>query len=237
MAWISSDCRYLVEDLRRLMVRLAANEGWFQQSWLGIPVWQLADDLIRLQHCVVQVQPTWIIETGTKFGGSAIFFASLLSLINHTDGGVITIDTETYPEAIKAFTEHQHGHLVKQFIQGNAADLHTVDQVRSCIQASPGPTLVFLDDNHNKDHVSAELDLYSPLVTVGSYLIVADTVYADLAGTPVGQPTEKYPDVSLSNPRIAVDSFLTKRDDFKRDLNFDNGSISNFSDGFLQRIK
>ena len=80
------------------------------------------------------------------------------------------------------------------------------------------------------------MNLYSKIVTAGSYLIVADTVFEDLAGSPVGASTEKYPDVRKSNPRVAIGEFLKSRNDFIRDEQFCSKGISNFSDGFLRRI-
>jgi cephalosporin hydroxylase len=77
---------------------------------------------------------------------------------------------------------------------------------------------------------------YAPLVSPGSYLIVADTVFQDLAGTPVGTSTEKYPDVANSNPRVAVARFLAERQDFVRDNRFVGKGMSNFADGFLRRV-
>ena len=228
---------YVLNDLTRLMNRVAANEHWYEQSWLGVPVWQLPDDLLRLQQIVVEVKPKWIIETGTKFGGSAIFFSSILKLLGQVDGGIITIDLTPYREATATFDNHPHADLVKKSIIGNAASENVVDQVIAALSGNDGGTLVFLDDNHNGDHVYREMCLYAPLVTPGSYLIVADTVFEDLAGTPVGKPTEKYPDVTNSNPRVAVNRFLAERNDFVRDQRFAGKGMGNFNDGFLRRIR
>jgi len=227
---------YLKADLLRMMNRLAANEHWYKQVWMGVPIWQMPDDLMRLQAIVAEVRPKWIVETGTKFGGSAIFFASLLKLQDRTDGGVITVDLTAYPEAESHLTAHACASLIKGVVVGDAASAEVVTQVQSIIRQDDGPTLVFLDDNHNADHVQRELELYSPLVTPGSYLIVADTVFADLAGTPVGAATAKYPDVAKSNPRVALDKFLASRDDFVRDDRFIGKGMGNFSDGFLRRL-
>lgn len=227
---------YLKSDLLRMMNRLAANEHWYKQTWLGVPVWQMPDDLMRLQAVVAEVRPKWIVETGTKFGGSAIFFASLMKLSGDTAGGVITIDVTAYPEAKPNLTTHPCASLVKGVIVGDAASADVGAQVKSIIGDDEGPTLVFLDDNHNADHVQRELALYSPLVTVGSYLVVADTVFADLAGTPIGAATSKYPDVANSNPRVAVEKFLASHDDFVRDERFAGKGMGNFADGFLRRV-
>ena len=75
---------YLMNDLLRMMTRIGANEHWYEQTWMGVPIWQIPGDLLRLQEVIFDIQPTWIVETGTKFGGSAIFFSSLLKLIGKT---------------------------------------------------------------------------------------------------------------------------------------------------------
>src|ERR1035437_1544105 len=71
------DLNFVVRDLQRTFLRVADNLRWYEQTWLGVPIWQLADDLVALQRIVFDVNPKWIVETGTKFGGSAIFFGSL----------------------------------------------------------------------------------------------------------------------------------------------------------------
>lgn len=228
---------YLMNDLLRMMTRIGANEHWYEQTWMGVPIWQIPGDLLRLQEIIFEVKPTWIVETGTKFGGSAIFFSSLLKLIGKHNGGVITADLTQYTEAVENFSSHPHADLVKSAIVGDAASTSVVDQVKEALGGTDECVLVFLDDNHNADHVLTEMNSYAELVTAGSYLIVADTVFEDLAGTPVGTPTEKYPDVANSNPRVAVDRFLATRNDFIRDDRFVGKGMSNFADGFLRKLR
>ena len=227
---------YVLKDLERLMLRIGANERWYDQTWLGAPIWQLPVDLIRLQNVVFDVKPHWIIETGTKFGGSAIFFSSLLRLMGLELGGVMTVDIELKDEAKQLFHDHPLGNLVRLAIEGDAASTTTAKLFQEKIAKNPGPVLVFLDDNHNADHVYQELQLYSPLVAVNGYVVVADTVFADFAGSPVGAPTDKYPDVTTSNPRVAVDRFLSENSGFERDYRFSKNGFGNFNDGFLRRI-
>jgi cephalosporin hydroxylase len=227
---------YIKNDLLRLMNRISANEHWYEQMWLGVPVWQMPDDMLRLQEIVVEVKPKWIVETGTKFGGSAIFFASLLRLLGDETGGVVTVDLTQYTEATKTLVEHQYANLVRKAVVGDAASPDVVKEIAGSMRGNEGCTLVFLDDNHNAEHVYKEMVQYAEFVTPGSYLIVADTVFQDLAGTPVGASTEKYPDVANSNPRVAVQRFLSERSDFVRDERFIGKGMSNFSDGFLRRL-
>jgi cephalosporin hydroxylase len=226
---------YVLKDLERLMLRIGANEHWYEQTWLGVPIWQLPGDLIRLQNVVFESKPRWIVETGTKFGGSALFFASLLHLLGLESGGVLTVDIELKTEAKMVFQGHPLGRLVRTAIEGNAASEAIAGRFQEEIAKNPGPVMVFLDDNHNADHVYRELQLYSPLVGINGYLIVADTVFEDLAGTPVGAATDKYPDVATSNPRVAVDRFLGENSAFERDFSFSRNGFGNFSDGFLRR--
>lgn len=228
---------YIIDDLVRVMIRVAANERWYDQSWLGIPIWQLPEDLMRLQSLVVDIRPKWIIETGTKFGGSAIFFASLLQLLGHSEGGVLTVDIESQAEARETFSSHPLKSWVRKAIVDDAASPEVVAAFRQQIEEDPGTVMVFLDDNHNADHVLSEMEQYASLVTVNSYMVVADTVFADLGGTPVGKPNPKYPSVTDSNPRIAITEFMQRRDDFIRDDRFSGRGIGNFSDGFLKRVK
>jgi len=229
------DMDYLVEDLRRTFIRMADNLRWYEQEWLGVPIWQLPDDLIRLQAVVTEVKPKWIVETGTKFGGSAIFFASILECLGQEGGGVITVDIEGYPKADEVIACHRLGRWIKGRLVGDAKAESVVAEIKATIARDPGPTLVFLDDWHDAEHVYAEMERYAPLVTANSYLIVADTVFEDLAGTPIVAPSPKYPDAARSNPRVALRRFLAERDDFTQEARFGKTGISNFPDGFLRR--
>ncbi|WPL18576.1 Rhamnosyl O-methyltransferase precursor [Thiorhodovibrio winogradskyi] len=235
--WIPSERGYLIDDLCRNLARVSANEGWFRQIWLGVELWQMPEDLIRLQALIWDVKPDWIVETGTKFGGSAIFFASLLQLSGgRPDAGVVSVDVRLSDEVRDQIARHPQGGRVRALIEGDAADPAVIAEIAAQLESSPGRVLVFLDDNHNADHVYQEMIGYAPLVSVGSYLVVADTVFADLAGTPVGQTTEKYPDVARSNPRVAIERFLAERGDFERKPAPIPHGPGNFLDAFLQRV-
>ncbi|EIC19819.1 CmcI family methyltransferase [Thiorhodovibrio frisius] len=234
-AWTPSERAYLLDDLCRQYARASANEGWFRQSWLGVELWQMPQDILRLQAVVHQARPRWIIETGTKFGGSAIFFASLLAMSGQDGAGIMTVDLNLRDEAREVFASHPLGSWVRLALQGDAADPEIIGQFAEQISVDPGPVLVFLDDDHNAEHVQRELEGYAPLLGEGDWLIVADTIFADLAGTPVGQASEKYPNVTQSNPRAAIERFLAKNPDFQRvSPPFDFGP-GNFLDGFLRR--
>lgn len=234
------DLNFIVRDLQRTFLRVADNLRWYEQTWLGVPIWQLADDLVALQRIVFDANPKWIVETGTKFGGSAIFFASLLAMMGRTagaDGGVITVDVHETSEARELLSDqpHRFAPWVRQRLIGDAKAPEILAAINATIEANPGSVMVFLDDWHDGDHVYAEMQMYSRLVTPGGILIVADTTFEDLADTPVVVPSEKYPDAKRSNPRVALRRFLSERNDFLVVPDYTSTGISNFPDSVLRK--
>ena len=237
---VRPDLNFVVRDLQRTFLRVADNLRWYEQSWLGVPIWQLADDLVALQRIVFDANPKWIVETGTKFGGSAIFFGSLLAMMGRTSesGGVITVDVHETTEASELLLEKPHrlAPFVRQRLIGDAKAPEILAAISATIAADPGSVMVFLDDWHDGDHVYAEMQAYSKLVTPGGILIVADTTFEDLADTPVVVPSEKYPDAKRSNPRVALRRFLAESNDFQVVPDYTSTGISNFPDSVLRRV-
>jgi cephalosporin hydroxylase len=141
-------------------------EGWKRTHWLGVPILKLPSDLWMYHEVVWETRPDLIVETGTARGGSALFFASLFDLMRST-GRVVTVDLVRCPEEYPA-------HPRIQFITGSSTSPETLAMVRA--QIRPGDrVMVVLDSDHSEVHVRKELELYSPLVTPGCYLVVEDT--------------------------------------------------------------
>src|SRR5688500_14205247 len=129
-------------------------------TWLGRPVIQFADDLLRLQEIIYLVQPDVILETGVAHGGSLIFHASLCKLLGR--GRVIGVDIEIRPHNRTAIEAHPLSGLITLF-EGSSVDPKIVQAVKASIE--PGHTvLVVLDSNHTRQHVLSELEAYAPLV-------------------------------------------------------------------------
>jgi cephalosporin hydroxylase len=224
---------YLVSDLTRIVTKVAANEGWYLQSWLGAPIWQLADDLMLLQRIVAGIRPALIVETGTKYGGSALFFASMLELLDLPQSRIITVDLCETEAARQVLTSHRLGRYVQERLVASSLDPAVLATVGAAAGAAEGPVMVFLDDWHGGDHVLAELHAYGPFVGTDGLLIVSDTTFADLAGTPVAP----YRSLQSSNPRTAIEAFLRANADFERTERFLLPGLSNFADGLLQRCR
>jgi cephalosporin hydroxylase len=174
-------------------------------SWLGRPMIQLPEDVLRLQEVIYQLQPDVIVETGVAHGGSLVFYASLCQLMGK--GRVIGVDIEIRPHNRAAIEAHPLRPFIT-LIEGSSTAPEILDQVKAMIR--PGErVMVLLDSNHSYGHVSEELRLYAELVTPGSYLVVQDGIMRDLSDVPGGRP-----DWTHDNPARAATDFAARRADF-----------------------
>lgn len=184
--------------------------GWDQKytysfTWMGRPVIQLPEDMIRLQEVIFQVKPDLIIETGVAHGGSLIFSSSLCKAMGK--GRVIGIDIEIRSHNRTAIEAHPLSDRVT-LIEGSSTAPEVVAQVESLI--APGETvLIILDSNHSYDHVTAELEAYSGLVTSGSYIVATDGTMQDLTDVPRGTPGW-----GTDNPTSAARDFAARHGEF-----------------------
>lgn len=175
-------------------------------SWLGRPVIQLPEDMIRIQEVIYDIKPDVIVETGVAHGGSLILYASLCTAIGK--GRVIGIDIEIRPHNRTAIEEHRLSPLIS-LVEGSSIDADIVQCVKDQIGATE-TVLVLLDSNHLKDHVLAELEAYSTLVSPGSYIVACDGIMQHVVGA--SRTTE---DWSWNNPISAVSKFIAKHPEFE----------------------
>lgn len=193
-----------------LVSRVWLRAGWdtkyvYSFTWLGRPIIQLPEDMVRIQEVIFDVQPDVIIETGVAHGGSLIFYAGLCKAMDR--GRVVGVDIEIRPHNRAAIEAHPLFPYIT-LIEGSSTDEATVEQVKA--QIRPGErTLVLLDSNHTKEHVLAELSLYAPLVSEGSYIVAMDGIMEQVVGAPRTQA-----DWEWNNPRRAALEFVEGRDDF-----------------------
>lgn len=186
--------------------------GWNQKhvytfSWMGRPIIQLPEDMVRAQEAIFEVKPTVIVETGIAHGGSLIYNAGLLKMMG-IDGRIIGVDIEIRPHNRKAIEEHFLFPYIT-LIEGSSVDPEIVGQVKYAL--GPDDTvMVFLDSNHTKAHVLAELEAYSGLVTPGSYIVATDGIMLTVQDVPrAGDNWDK------DNPVEAVHEFLKTHPEFE----------------------
>src|SRR5207253_7391169 len=168
-------------------------------TWMGRPVIQLPDDMLRIQEVIFAIQPDVVIETGVAHGGSLIFYASLCKAMEK--GRVIGIDIEIRAHNRAAIESHFLFPFIT-LIEGSSTEPSTVERVRAHLK--PGErTLILLDSNHTKEHVLNELRAYAPLVSPGSYIVATDGIMEQVAGAPRTQP-----DWTWNNPKQAALQFV-----------------------------
>jgi len=196
---------------------------WQNTKWMGVPCWKLPFDAFIIQDIICDVKPDFIIETGTAYGGSALFYASLCELMDH--GSVLTIDLELKHDRHLAQTKKSVRDRIK-FLGGSSINELVFHEVERIIEGS-SKNLVILDSWHSYDHVRKELELYSPLVSIGSYLIVEDT---HVSGHPVEWEWGK-------GPFEAVEDFLKENDNFEIDYDREVYFMTFNPGGYLRRVK
>lgn len=184
--------------------------GWNQRyqytfSWMGRPIIQLPEDMLRMQEVIYRIKPDVIIETGIAHGGSLIYYASLCKAMEK--GRVIGIDIEIRAHNREAIESHELFPYIT-LIEGSSVEGTIVEQVRSLVK-SDETVLVILDSNHTKAHVLQELEAYHGLVTPGSYIVATDGIMKDLHDVPRGDP--KW---CTDNPCVAALEFAQQHPEF-----------------------
>lgn len=184
--------------------------GWDQKypytfSWLGRPIIQLPEDLLRVQEVIHRIAPDVLIETGVAHGGSLVFYASIFEAMKK--GRVVGVDIEIRPHNREALETHDLYSRIT-LIEGSSIDPGIVERAKKQIQSGDS-VLVMLDSNHSRAHVLAELEAYHDVVTPGSYIVAADGVMEWVADTPRGES-----DWHDDNPISAVEEFLAGHPEF-----------------------
>lgn len=218
--------------------------GWdakyvYSFTWLGRPIIQQPEDMIRIQELIYQIKPDYIIEIGIAHGGSLIYYASLCSLIGK--GRVIGVDIDIRSHNRKAIESHELYKYITIF-EGDSTSSNIVDDVRHIIYSnSQDPkVIVILDGDHTKEHVLKELEIYSKFVSIDSYIIACDGYIKELVcGGPRTGCNWIY-----DNPKEAAKEFVKNSPHFileEPKLIFNEGTIdrwiSHWSGGFIKRIK
>jgi cephalosporin hydroxylase len=203
----------------------------YQFDWMGRPIIQYPQDIVAVQEIIWRTRPDLVVETGIAHGGSLIFSASMLELIGG-DGRVVAVDIDIRRANRHEIESHPLSGRIT-LIEGSSTDEAIAAHVRKLAEGCRR-MLVLLDSNHTHDHVLRELELYSPLVQPGSYMVVFDTIIEDM---PKGFYTDRPWDRG-NNPKTAVHEFLRCNDRFEVDREvLDKLWITVCPDGYLKCVK
>ncbi|OQW92811.1 MAG: cephalosporin hydroxylase [Thiotrichaceae bacterium IS1] len=215
--------------------------------WLGVPIIQIPQDLQALQEIIWEVKPDLIIETGIAWGGTLIHSASMMAILESCEviknGHVLGVDIEIRPHNKESLLAHPLNKKITMF-EGSSIDKGIISEVRDFAK-NYERVMVCLDSNHTHDHVLLELEAYAPLVSMGSYCMVGDTVIEDAPKEMLSaRPWDKG-----NNPKTAVWEYLERISggqykgvdgnilNFEIDKVIENKLLVTGSpDGFLKRV-
>ena len=192
-------------------------------SYLGIPSLQYPADNWVIQEIISEVKPDYIIETGTFTGGTTLFYADILEKVNK-NGKVISIDLRNLAKEPLKY-DNWKDRVV--FYQADSTAEGLVNMIAERVKGKK--VLVTLDSDHSKNHVLKELKLYSPLVSINSYIVVQDT---HLGGHP-----NHHHSVPGEGPWEAVEEFMSKAGNFVIDHSREKHIITQNPSGFLKRVR
>ncbi len=235
-----------LKDSAMDMLRASAGAEYsYNFHWMDRPIIQYPQDIMAMQELVWDIKPDLIIEMGIAHGGSLIYSASLLAMMDMCDAieagqtidpaksarKVLGVDIDIRAHNRAAIEAHPMASRI-QMIEGSSIEADIISQVQS-VADQYETILVCLDSNHTHDHVRAELEAYAPMTSKGSYCVVFDTLIEDMA-------EDEYPDRPWGkgdNPKTAVWDYLKTHPEFEIDkLIPEKLLITVAHDGFLRRI-
>ncbi|PWW00310.1 cephalosporin hydroxylase [Hoeflea marina] len=221
-AYVHSNIKSAASDpgfigLSQVWVRECIRHNYAQNfTWLGRPIIQVPQDIYAIQELIWSCRPDLVIETGIAHGGSLVMSASMLAMLDYCDAvqagtaldpqasrrRVVGVDIDIRAHNRAGILAHPMSHKITM-LEGSSVDEAIVGQIRD-IAAGHERVMVFLDSNHTHAHVLAELEVYAPLVSPGSYCVVWDTGVEDLpADMCADRPWGKG-----DNPKTAVHAYL-----------------------------
>lgn len=205
------------DDLRNGFVAAYwRSRGWRRTEWLGHQAHNAPTDLLTYQELVHDIRPDWVIETGTRTGGRALYLAGVCDLLD--TGRVISVGAREDDEL------PQHPRIT--YVPGRAHD----DDVVARVAEIAGPDcngLVILGTRGARRRMHREFEVYAPFVPVGSYVVMEHTV---LNGYPV--------DASFGpGPFEALRRIMNTRGDFVADSTREKHGLTFNPGGFLRRVE
>jgi cephalosporin hydroxylase len=201
-------------------------------SWMGRPIIKFPADIIVQQELMWKLKPDLVIETGIAHGGSIIFTASMLEMME-IRGEVVGVDIDIRPHNRKLIESHPMYKRITMY-QGSSVDPNIVEKVKNHVEGKK-TVMVILDSLHSHKHVYDELKAYTLFVTRGSYCILPDTF---IEFFPKGYYADKRPWDVGDNPYTAMKQFINETEDFEIDKSVSSKAvITETIEGYLKKIR
>jgi len=204
-----------------------------QASWMGEPILQLPQDLFAIQELIYETKPDYVIEIGTAWAGSLLYYSTLLEQFGGK--GVIGVDTFIPTDLKERIRQKGKVSELISFVEGSSLEKSTVDEITRLTNGSDR-IFIHLDSNHTASHVYQELCIYSKMLGVGMYLLCGDT-HVELL------PKKSYGDKEYdkgNNPMIGLEKFLNedRNNIFETDVNINGKYLITLNpSGFIRKTK
>ena len=226
-------------------IKEAGKLNWsYNFRWMDRPAIQFPNDAWVMQEIIWDVKPDLIIECGVAHGGSIMYYASLLAMIDLADAASNSdvLDPTKPKRKVLGIDIDIRAHNRKEIIaspfinwielkEGSSIDAETIKWVEEYSKNYQN-IMVILDSNHTHDHVLGELNAYAKLVTKNSYCVVFDTIVEDMPA----ELSDNRPWGPGNSPKTAVKEFLLQTNEFIIDSKIsDKLQITVAPDGFLKR--
>jgi len=205
------------EVIRLANIIYFRSQVYEQTYWMGIKTAKCPMDMWVYQELMFQLKTDLFIETGTLQGGSALFFAQMFDLMGK--GKVITIDIDGDNN-----NSNRPKHPRIKYITGSSIDPDIVAGLIPDVEAAES-VMVMLDADHRAPFKLQELQLYSPLVTAGSYIIAEDSCFDEFPAWPEYGP----------GPAAAITEFIEGNDEFEIDRSPERHMITFSPRAFLKK--
>jgi cephalosporin hydroxylase len=191
------------------------NMAWRGTTWLGRPIDTPPTDLLAYQELIAEVRPDWVVETAAGPSARAVFLASVCDLVGH--GQVVSVNPDPGDDA----PEHPRLRVVR----ADPVDASTVATVQELV--GQGSAVVILGSRAGRHDTFRAFEAYSPLVPVGSAVVVTDTI---VNGHPV------WPGFG-PGPAEGVKQILTRHGDFVADPDLQKYALTFNPGGYLRRVR
>jgi len=203
------------EILRLANIIYFRQQAYEKTHWMGVPAAKCPMDMWVYQELIHALETDLLVETGTLFGGSALFFAHIFDVLGR--GKVLSVDIEMQANL------PQHPRI--EYIQGSSVSEAVLQRVTEHVSAAKSVTVI-LDSDHKAEYKLKELSAYAQFVTKENYIIAEDSCFDYYPAWPEYGP----------GPAHAVQAFVDKNSQFKVDRNPELHLITFAPMAFLKRV-
>jgi len=141
-------------------------EGTLRTVYRKVPFFKSPLDIALYLQLLSRLAPLTVIEIGTKYGGSALWFADMLSAQGLPNARVVSVDIQP----LAKFSDPRIS-----FLQGDAKQLGAV-LTHEVLRRCPRPWLVIEDSSHHYAETAATLAFFHAHLQSGDYIVVEDGI-------------------------------------------------------------